>query len=570
LNSDIDSTKGAATAAIDWKTHDLTNSAGVASTTNESNLNGAVETTHKEAAEESSTGSVANDTVPRVITDAEARIVAKTIQMPLVPGGMNAAPREQATVAAGSIAIDNAAMDIGATVPITGLPLTNLQRAVVRPGANSRPGAFGIPGPDAGQAAVDDASLVDNAIAPTPTTPMATPLENTGLAVAAPIHDTGDLEDAHPALHEDEEAKLLEKKKETLFWIAIGALALIALVIFVVIFVVVQNEIDASTANGATAEATIAPNDTSAPTEPPEVLKMKTLLSEYYFSKVQNQYSPQGMAFDWLIQDPNFGSYSDKRLRQRYVLATFYYSTHGEEWGPTWLDRTKHECQWECYMPKGEDNDNLNARYSELKHIDGPCVVPVNSSELHNSPEITATSTLEHDDYLYLAFVQKPLTGSLPQEITMLTNLKMLQLDNTLLEGATPTILAEFPGLIALQLDKTLMTGTIPTELAKLTELRTLVIGGNKEITGYLPTEIGLLSNLETLKIMETNVTGPIPPKYLALDFYELDLNSNLLNGTLPTEFGLLTRLDWLSLHLNSLVSISGLACSVGIAAGLK
>jgi hypothetical protein len=464
--------------------------------------------------------------VPRVITDAEAQITAKAmlVQVPVIQ-----------------------AHEVLATVPVT-----RLQRQPPATIATSRPGAFDVPGPEGGHSALEEMSeSQDSEASAAPNAPNAH--DNTGLAVAAPVQDPDDIEDARPVQPEDEQAKLLEKKKQTQFWIAIGALTVIALVMFLIIFVVVEKEKANSTTNSTMT------NGTSAPMQPSEVL-LPLLPKNTISSKLLYNTTPQGRAFEWVIQDPNFGYYSDKRLQQRFALATIYFSMHGEEWGPDWLDRSKHECQWEYYMPFGEQYEVLQIRYSDLKFIDGPCV-PI-GVVVDNSTVVTAISTLEHDDYLYLAFAGQPLTGFLPQEITMLTNLKMIRLDSTALEGPIPGLLfAEFSGLSALHLEDTLMTGPIPTELGKLTELRTLSIGSNQGITGYLPTEIGLLSNLESLRILETNVTGPIPMEYFAADFYEIILSRNLLNGPLPSELGTLSRLDWLGLDGNDFVSLSPFVC---------
>jgi Leucine-rich repeat (LRR) protein len=564
------STDAEASSEKDLKTHDSTGSTGAMAISEKDlkTLNQIVGSTGVTVAREThvktpdgaaSTGVEVQSAVPRVITDAEAPIADKAIQVAMI--GAHETPRgpvtaknsgyRQATVEGGSttVATDILATEVGVLSPV---PLRRQGRV---PGAMSTPGAFDVPGPDVpdtnngGNGVEELASnggMVEPATAATPA--------NAGLAVAAPVGDPDDLEDARPVELEDQQAKLLERKKQTQFWITIGALTVIALVILMIIFVVSQNEND----DYGTTNSTMA-SGTSAPKQPSEVLM--PLLPQHTLDKLQYNSTPQSMAFEWIIQDPNFGSYSDKRLQQRFALATFYYSTHGEEWGPSWLDRNKHECQWEYFMPSGEQYEVLWVRYSELKFIDGPCV-PV-GVVFDNSTVVTATSILEHDDYLYLAFAAQPLTGDLPPEITMLTNLKMIQLEATGLVGTIPTILGEFSGLIALHLEMTLMTGTIPTELAQLTELRTLVITANEGITGYLPTEIGLLSNLETLDIMETNVTGPIPFEYCFLDLYDFQLTQNNLNGHIPSELGLMTRVDWLGLQRNEFVSMSGLAVAL-------
>jgi hypothetical protein len=560
--------KEIATTEMDSKTQKPDGSTGLVATSE--NAHGPSGTSEVVATNENdsacSVGVEKHAAVPRVITDAEAPIAAKAMQvvvigaheMPRAPASMNGTAHRPATVEGGISATDTLGSSL---VPNSGLPETMLRRQVANPGATSRPGAFdvtGVNGEFAVEEVFDEAVMVEPAAAEPI---VSAPLDVDGLAVAAPVLDPDDLEDARPVVLEDEQAKLLERKKQTQFWVSIGALSVIAMVIFVIIFVVVQNETDDKNAT--------KPSGTSAPTQPSRASILMPLLPEKTRPEVQLNFTPQGRAFEWVIQDPNFDSYSEKRLQQRFALATFYYSTDGEDWGPMWLDRSKHECQWEYFIPTGEQYDVLEYRYSELKNIDGPCVP--SGVDFDNSTLVNATSMLDHDDYLYLAFADQPLAGEIPPEITMLTKLKMIRLDGTNVEGTIPTMLDELPGLIALGLERTKMTGTIPTELGQLTELRNLVISMNQGITGYLPTEIGILSNLEVLTIIETNVTGTIPIEYTALvGLLDLRLSINKLTGTLPTELGLMTRLDWLELYNNELVSNLWLVSRTCISARLK
>ncbi|CAB9515545.1 Leucine Rich Repeat [Seminavis robusta] len=65
-------------------------------------------------------------------------------------------------------------------------------------------------------------------------------------------------------------------------------------------------------------------------------------------------FSPQALAFDWLIQDPflfggNYSSDSSWRLPQRLALATLYFSLGGEGWPiqDNWLSYDHDECTWD-------------------------------------------------------------------------------------------------------------------------------------------------------------------------------------------------------------------------------
>ena len=61
-----------------------------------------------------------------------------------------------------------------------------------------------------------------------------------------------------------------------------------------------------------------------------------------------------------------------------------------------------------------------------------------------------------------------------------------------------------------LHLRGTHLTGTIPEELGSLTNLKSLALSGN-QLTGTIPEELGNLTNLKSLSIWDNQLTGTIP-----------------------------------------------------------
>jgi hypothetical protein len=47
---------------------------------------------------------------------------------------------------------------------------------------------------------------------------------------------------------------------------------------------------------------------------------------------LSNETSPQARALEWLLNERQGKTCPGKKLVQRWILATFYFSTHGEEW----------------------------------------------------------------------------------------------------------------------------------------------------------------------------------------------------------------------------------------------
>ncbi|CAB9512270.1 LRR receptor-like serine threonine-protein kinase [Seminavis robusta] len=426
------------------------------------------------------------------------------------------------------------------------------------------PGAFGVPGIQ-GPVGGSEEMHADNASregrADTPSAEQERPVlheHTSGLAVAAPVvDDSRDLENARPiTLDESEhfterERAQLEKKKQTQFHITIGVLMAIALVIFFVIFAVVESEDGASKQEIHSRPVMNATN--SPETEPPKTRFdiLAGLLPDYTIERIQIEGTPQAFAFHWLENDTSFEFYSDKRLQQRYALATFWFSTNGEDWGPNWLNITQHECYWEHFMGCGPQYDAFGMRNSPFRFINGSCA-PIGTG-VSNSTEIDATTTLDDDDFLYLAMYEQPLGGEIPPEIELLTSLKVIQFYGTTIKGTIPSVVTKITWLQDLVLGDTALTGTIPSELALLTALKSLELGGTG-LTGTFPSELGLLSNLVTFHIAETNVTESIPVEYSnlgnLLDFYVV---GNLISGTIPSELALMSSLEWFIVWNNNL-----------------
>lgn len=442
---------------------------------------------------------------------------------------------------------------------LTFIGMTTLQRTLANDQRllNAIPGAYGMDGPayDSNEEeplSPELAITVGMGVIPPPAS--AEPTSN-GLAVALPVAERDDIEHAHPVNADGEESrevKANEKRKRNRFLLIIGFLGAIALATFFIIFVVLDKDNDSGSSNSEAQAEVFAV--TEPPVDPSGVLK--ELLPDYSLTRVDLGFTPQARAFEWVAQDPNFPTYSDKRLQQRFALATFYFSTHGEVWGPDWLNISQHECQWPTFMGYGQQYDAFGMRHSEYRHINGSCA-PIGTAGIGNSTEIDAASYLEHDDFLYLAMYARELGSDMPSELAMLTNLKIMQFLESSLEGTIPKVLTRLTWLHDLVLLKTKLTGTIPTEFGLMTELRSLEIGGVEidgdfTFTGTLPSEIGLLTHLNNLQVGDTNVTGTIPLEYFnnlrPIDFV---FSTNQLTGTIPTEVGLLTTSEWVFFQRN-------------------
>jgi hypothetical protein len=223
---------------------------------------------------------------------------------------------------------------------------------------------------------------------------------------------------------------------------------------------------------------TLSPTAAPTPKQPTPLPDRTTVLIEFNNSlpiatveALRNMSSPQFKAYQWSTSDeqPLFlGSiYEDDpfgRLTQLFALATLYFATNGDtSWNYNfgWMNPNISECEWYGCTCSSVTNVLIQA----------------------------------------LLLSDNGLVGTLPLEISLLTNLKQLRLSNNQLRGLIPTEMGQLTSLTEVELFSNGLTGTIPTELGLLTDLFSLDLSRN-QLTGRAPSELcGLVSNGLPLKI---------------------------------------------------------------------
>jgi hypothetical protein len=143
---------------------------------------------------------------------------------------------------------------------------------------------------------------------------------------------------------------------------------------------------------------------------------VRVTLPEYTRDALRGGNSPQTKALQWLQNNTNLESYSLSRRLQRFALATFYFSTGGER---RWIKKygwmsDEDECDW-----FSSENDTLPCKEGVLTHL------ALRSNGLRGiiAPEISLLSSLE-----FLKVQQNILTGFLPTTLGELANLKEIRL----------------------------------------------------------------------------------------------------------------------------------------------
>ena len=155
-----------------------------------------------------------------------------------------------------------------------------------------------------------------------------------------------------------------------------------------------------------------------------------------------------------------------------------------------------------------------------------------------------------------LSLRQNHLSGTIPPELSELTELVSLDLNGNRLTGEIPAELGHLSKLTALHLHDNRLEGSIPPELGRLANLGQLYLYGNR-LEGTIPPELGNLSKLESLLLYSNRLSGEIPKALGQLsDLRNLNLRNNRLSGDVPSELAKLTKLEGLYLHNNQLSGV--------------
>lgn len=144
-------------------------------------------------------------------------------------------------------------------------------------------------------------------------------------------------------------------------------------------------------------------------------------------------------------------------------------------------------------------------------------------------------------------------TGTIPAQLGNLASLQDLNLSNNNLSGAIPVGLGGLTNLRILGLNNNQLSGVIPLELASLSNLQRLLLANNN-LSGTIPVSLGGLSNLTQLVLTRNQLSGPIPPQLGNLSrLSALMLNNNRLSGPIPDTLGNLTNAFDIWLNSNAL-----------------
>ncbi|CAB9507340.1 leucine rich repeat [Seminavis robusta] len=229
----------------------------------------------------------------------------------------------------------------------------------------------------------------------------------------------------------------------------------------------------------------------------------------------RNPESPQAFAWEWLQADNDMNDYPLSRQLQRYALAAFYFSTSGPRWRDNshWLNVSVSECHWKS------DGNAIGT---------GFCVNETTRFAMVTSLMLSANG----------------LSGTIPPEISLLTELRVISLGNNAVDGSIPSELGLLTNLRALVIEKSDIGGAIPLSFRRLSRLESLVLSDN-DMRGHLRERIfANTTSLKRLELQNNEFLGLLPTSLQHMSLLtDVDISNCRFSGSIPTEIALLSSL---------------------------
>lgn len=125
--------------------------------------------------------------------------------------------------------------------------------------------------------------------------------------------------------------------------------------------------------------------------------------------------TPQQKAYEWIINDPGYFEFKKRRIVQRFVMAVLYYSTVRSQASRdamvTWMDYETNECTWFTSWYENRVGCGID------------------------------------DVFKTLALRNVELTGTIPSELALMTQLNTLVLSDNMLTGTLPKEFGQWESL---------------------------------------------------------------------------------------------------------------------------
>jgi hypothetical protein len=277
------------------------------------------------------------------------------------------------------------------------------------------------------------------------------------------------------------------------------------------------------------------------------------------------------MAWNWIENDSISLSFNTPigHVVERYVLAVLYFATNG----PTWIRNNfgylspAEVCDWNNGLEPLQDNLAIgvfcgpdSGLFILLINNGLQGAIPWELSLLsdlqvialdQNSIRGRIPTELSNLSQLYIFWASSNvLTGSLPMSLG--ANMQSIDLTNNQVSGTLPDSWADtMPRLFSIGLGLNKLTGSLPSGWTTLVSLEQLDVGSNR-LTGSIPNYGQFWLQLKSLFLDHNRLSGPLPTSVAQMTALEnLVVYHNTLTGSIPSELGSLANLVYLSLAAN-------------------
>ncbi|KAL8501807.1 hypothetical protein ACS0TY_021065 [Phlomoides rotata] len=192
--------------------------------------------------------------------------------------------------------------------------------------------------------------------------------------------------------------------------------------------------------------------------------------------------------------------------------------------------------------------DHWNLR-GKLNLTADPCIKNATWASETANPRIVCDCSGTVCHITHLKIYALDISGEIPQELFLLTELMDLNLNQNVLNGSIPPAIGKLSKMQYLALGINNFSGPVPADLGNLTKLLSLSFGSNN-LQGSLPSEMRNLTSLQQLYIDSSGVSGPIPQEFSNLKSLQtLWASDNGFTGKLPEFLGTFTELKNLRLE---------------------
>ncbi|KAG0585502.1 hypothetical protein KC19_2G017100 [Ceratodon purpureus] len=125
-------------------------------------------------------------------------------------------------------------------------------------------------------------------------------------------------------------------------------------------------------------------------------------------------------------------------------------------------------------------------------------------------------------------------TGALPKTLHALTELRVLAMDQNAITGSFPFWLSTVPTLETLSLSSNSLSGELNDSISNFKNLKSLVVSNNL-FSGKIPSSISSLLNLQLLSLAHNHFTGVVPNLENLKSLKSLNLGGNSLGPGFPS-----------------------------------